>query len=260
MSNPNKKMTKGRLTFICVWLAIFAVSFLVWALYLGAVTRSLVKYDEYAPQFTAEKIFDTYFRNAGGELIVSYDGLTMSPYDSHDAASRYVDRLISAGALEYGEKEISEDKAVYTVTADGIPLAEFSIKPDPRSKAIYGRRAWMLDRIALLIEPECSAQIIAPKDSVVKVNGIVLNSSNLFGDPITLEDAVYFPADDPDARIMVTYRIEGLFDDPDITVESADGKVSFGMEFDKNGSVYDTEYSYRTHLSDIYNQKIFGDR
>ncbi len=247
-------MNRGKLTFICVWLAVFAVAYLIWALYLGVLTRSLVKYEGYGPETAAADVFTEYFASADAEKLAGYGEFTLSPYDKTNAASEFLALIIDGKAATY--YEVGE--LTYEVASGGVVFARFSVVEDTNAKALFGRYPYKLGKITLIAEPSFKANIIAPKNASVKVNGVLLTEADQTGEYITLDDAPYFPENDPDARIMAVYRIEGLYVAPDITVESADGSVSYGVEYDRQRSEYDAEYSYRAHLSEIYNKTIFG--
>ncbi len=256
MSLKTGRMTRGRLAFICSWLAIFAISFLVWALYLGAMTRSLEKYETLCPENAAAEVFDEYFATADVESILSLGELILSPYDRFGADQLHIGYLTEGKVITYYEAEAGEKEVRYEVAAGGTVFAEFTVIEDEGSKDTFGRRAWKLDSIKLTAEPLYSANIRAPKNATVRINGIELTDDDRVGDYITLDDEVYFPDDDPDARLMSVYRVEGLYVMPEVTVE--ENGVSYGIEFDRNESLYDTEYSYRTSLSEKYKESILG--
>jgi len=246
-------MTRGKLIFVCTWLAIFAVSFLVWALYLGRVTKDLEQYEEYRPIFTAEEIFREHFANADAATLAGYGEYNLSEYDSSDAAEKRIESIIDGKELSYRESASTDGNVRYEVMANGEVFAAFTVKIDEDSKELFGNKDYTLDGIEILIKPDVEANIIAPKNAVVKVNGIVVGEDKRSGDYLELEDAEYFPEDDPDSRLMAVYHIDGLFTLPQVSVTNADRNISYGVEFDKNKSLYDTEFSYRTILSEIYN-------
>ncbi len=254
MQKTAKRMSRTRLTFICVWLAIFAGSYLVWALYLGAVNRSLTKYEEYSPERVAAQVFDEYFLSADAAKIATYSELELSPLEGENAAERVISRIIEGKELDCAA---DGESLRYSVSAGGVEFAEFTLKEDPSSKEIFGRHAHELDAVALKLSPDYSATIRAPKGARVTVNGITLTENERIGDYETLADAAYFPENDPDARLMATYRIEGLYAPPEIGVEGADGTV-YGLQTDLAAGEYDSEYSYRSALSEKYNKTIFG--
>lgn len=153
MSASKGKMTRGRLTFICVWLAIFAVSYIVWALYLGALSRSLVKYDEYAPENTAQKIFDVYFGTPDPNTLISVGGVDISQFENREAAEKHLSELIDGKQIVFYENGSSEDVKRYEVSAGGTVFAEFTLIPNHGLKEVFGRHAWKLEGLKLLITP-----------------------------------------------------------------------------------------------------------
>lgn len=249
----NNGMTKGRLIFICTWLGIFAVSFLIWAAVLGGVTKDLAKYEEYQPVYAADEAFREYFMEEDAETISGYSTPTVSEYDKADAVRTYIEDILSRGELACREISSEDEVTRYEVMAGGKVFAGFTIIEDEDSREIFGRRGYTIGDVYLLIEPEYEANIIAPKNAVVKVNGVVVGEEKRVGEYKELEDAEYFPADDPDARLMAVYHVDGLYSAPEITVTNAAGNIAYGVEFDRTNSVYDTEYAYRTVLFEIFN-------
>ncbi len=252
MKNQNG-ITRGRLIFICVWLGIFAVSYLVWALILGGINKDLAIYEEYQPIYAADEAFREYFADEDAETLAGYSLLALSEYDGEDAAIKCIEALIAGKELSYREISSDENGARYEVMANGKVFAGFTVEEDEDSKEIFGRRGYTIGEVYLLIEPEFEANIIAPKNGIVRVNGIILGDEKRVGDYIELEDAEYFPEDDADARLMAVYHIDGLFAAPEVVVTNLEGNISYGVEYDRTNSAYDTEYAYRTVLFEIHN-------
>lgn len=249
----NNGMTKGRLIFICTWLGIFAAAFLIWAAVLGGVNKDLAKYEEYQPVYAADEAFREYFKESDAATIAGYSKLPLLKYDKSDAIETYLEDLLSTGELTCIEAASEDGSVCYKVMADGEVFAGFTVIEDEDSKEIFGKRGYTIGEVYLLIEPKYEANIIAPKNAVVKINGVVVEDDMRVGDYKELEDAEYFPADDPDARLMAVYHIDGLFTAPEVTVTNKAGNIAYGVELDRPNSLYDTEYSYRTVLAEIYN-------
>ena len=262
MSGYGKKrgFTRGRLIFVCVWLAIFAVVFLLWAFFLGEVTKMLEEYESVQPKYKAEEIFNSYFVDADASVIAEYDEYPLSVYDNENAPGNYLASVIDGKKITYAPT-ISSDSAVktYAVAADGIQFASFTLVESEEKTKLLGMSELKLGEIDIKINPICGVSIYAPKNSVVKVNGVVLTAEYLEGDFIELEQAVYFPENDPDARLMANYYIDGLFADPIVTVESADGSIGYTLEYDKETSAYNAEHAYRVSLADAYNQRLLAE-
>ena len=246
-------MPRGRLIFICTWLGIFAVTFLIWAVFLGGINKDLAKYEGYQPVYAADEVFREYFVDAQAADLIQYAQLDLSDYDTDEAALECLENLISGKDLSYSEKNAEGEEVLYAVLSSGASFAEFSLVPNEDSKEIFGAHGYKLGEIKVYIEPSFNAIIFAPKGAIVNVNGKVLGAEYRVGEYRELADAVYFPDDDPDARFMAEYHVEGLFAAPSVTVTNAAGNIVYGVEFNKTSGVYDTEYSYRTILSEIFN-------
>lgn len=255
-----REYTRGRLIFDCVWLAIFAVVFLLWALFLGRVNKMLEEYESVQPKYKAEEIFNSYFADADASVIAGYGEYTLSEYDRESAPCDYLASVIYGKNITY-TSVISSDSAVktYAVAADGVQFASFTLIQGDEKTDILGMSKWTLGSMDIKIHPVFGVSIYAPKNAVVKVNGKTLTDGHREGDYVELEEAVYFPEDDPDSRLMANYYIDGLFADPTVTVESADGGVGYILEYDKESSAYNAEHSYRVALADAYNQMLLDE-
>ncbi len=247
------EMPRGRLIFICTWLGIFAVTFLIWAMFLGGINKDLAKYEEYQPIYAAEEVFRGYFADAEASELMKYAEFELSAYDTEEAALKCLEAIVAGDDLSYREKNVENGEVCYEVLSAGIAFAEFSLVTDEDSEEIFGERGYKLGDIKVNIEPSFKAVIIAPKNATVRVNGKTLGEEYRSDDYRELADAAYFPDDDPDARFMAEYIIDGLFAAPSVAVTNSKGTIVYGVEYNKTSSVYDTEYSYRTILSEIFN-------
>lgn len=242
----NKRLTRGGLIFAVTWLGIFALAFLSWAVYLGTVNERLAEYESIQPEYEAERIFNEYFLNSDAADMITYEAGFYSEYDKAGAPEKAVSDLVDGKVLSYK----AENHALYSVCADGEVIAQFTLKGDKDTTPLLGAHRPILDKIDILLKPEYEVTVIAPKGAVVKVNGKAVASDMTEGDPILLDGAEYFT--DDEARVMVRYRIAGLFAEPTISVESADGSVKYGAELIGEPSVYSVEKSYVSYLKNAY--------
>lgn len=239
-----KSMTRGGMIFTCVWLGIFAVAFLSWAFYLGEYSKLLAEYESIQKDRTAQSIFIEHFRDSGAKEMAEYCTDIVSPYDKGGAAENAISALIDGKTITY---EPEDDGCTYAVLADGEKFAYFTLTETKESDSVLGYSPLELGEIGILLEPAVDAVIFAPKSAVVKVNGKTVGDECREGDHVVLDGAD--TSADPEALKMAYYRISGLFTDPAVTVESPDGSVKFGLDFDKETSTYSAEYSYRTYLT-----------
>ncbi len=241
-----KGLTRGGLIFATVWLGIFAVAYLAWAIYLGVINERLAEYESIQPKHEAERVFNEYFLYADTADMIGYEEGFYSEYDKKGAPEKALSSVLDGKKLSYK----AENNALYSVYADGEMIAQFTLKPGKETTPHLGAHEPVLDKVDFLVNPTVSITVIAPKGATVKVNGKTVASDMIAGDPVYLDNAEFFPNDE--ARMMVSYRIEGLFAEPAVSVESADGSVRYGVDVKGEPHVYSAEYSYTSYLRDIY--------
>ncbi len=241
-----KGLTRGGLIFVTAWLGIFAVAYLAWAIYLSNINKRLAEYESVQPKRAAERIFNECFLYADTSEMIELEEGFYSEYDKQGAPEKAISDLLDGKKLSYK----AENNALYSVYADGEMIAQFTLIPHRETTPLIGAHEPTLGEIDFWIKPHLDVTVIAPKGSIVKVNGKPLPENMISGDPIYLENAEYFPNDA--AREMVSYRIEGLFAEPTVSVESADGAIRYGVELNRNTNIYSAEYSYISYLRDAY--------
>ncbi len=242
-----KGLTRGGFIFATVWLGIFAVAFLTWAIYLGAINERLAEYESIQPKYEAERIFNEYFLNADVADMIEYEEGFYSPYDKIGAPEKAIASLIDGKELSYK----AENRALYNVYADGEMIAQFTLIPHRDVTPLLGAHCPSLGKIDFLTEPTVEITVIAPKGAIVKVNGKTVSSDDMAkGVPVALDDAEYFPTED--ARTMMSYSFCALFEEPTVSVESADGSISYGIELIEASGVYSAEKSYVSYLKNAY--------
>ncbi len=241
-----KGLTRGGLIFATAWLGIFAITFLAWAVYLGNINERLAEYESIQPKHAAERIFNEYFLYADTADMIEFEEGFYSEYDKKGAPENALSSLLNGKKLSYK----AENNALYSVYADGEMIAQFTLIPHRETTPLLGAHEPALGKIDFLIKPTLDVTVIAPKGATVKVNGKPVPENMISGDPIYLDNAEYFPNDA--ARVMVSYRIEGLFAEPTVSVESADGAIRYGVDLTDASHVYSAEHSYVSYLRDAY--------
>ena len=169
----------------------------------------------------------------------------MDTFTPLGAPEKVLSDLLDGKKLSYK----AENNALYNVYADGEMIAQFTLIPHREVTPLLGAHEPSLGEIDFLIKPSVDVTVIAPKGATVKVNGKAVSENMITGEPIYLDNAEYFPNDS--AREMVSYRIEGLFAEPVVSVESADGAIRYGVDKDAS-CVYSAESSYISYLRDAY--------
>jgi hypothetical protein len=242
-----KRLTRGGFLFATVWLGIFAIAFLIWAIYLGFINERLAEYESIQPKYEAERVFNEYFLNADASDIIGYEEGFYSEYDKADAPEKAISSLIEGKELSYK----AESRSLYSVYANGEKIAQFTLKGSEEKTPLLGARRPILDKIDLFAEPLFEVTVIAPKGAVIKVNGKTVSSDDMSkGVPVALAEAEYFPNDE--ARTMISLRLGKLFAEPTVSVESADGAIKYGIEFFEGSYTYSAEKSYVSYQKNAY--------
>lgn len=248
---------KGRTVFITVWLAIFAAAFVLWAFFLGKVNEMLAEYESVQPKHLAQEVFDLCFADGDAAEIVKYCSLEVSPYDKENAVRDALASEIRGKDISYYPVPSADPEVrIYALAADGVRFADFTLVRSEEKTELLGVNAWKLGGTVIVTEPAYGVSVYAPKNAVVRINGIALTEEYITGEPVALEAADYFPSGDPDSRLMVNYRIDGLFSEPAVTVESADGATAYGIEYDGAKSAYSVERAYRISLLNAHNERV----
>ena len=236
-----KSVSRGRLIFACVWLGIFAVSYILWAFYLSAVSNRLAEYELSHPENEAKRVFTEYFLNADPMEFSSYDDAE-SKYDVRGSAKDYYYSLTYGKMLAFSECGSADGLITYAVTADGAEFARFVLSENKSG-------SWKLAKIILTARPSYEVCIRAPKSAVVTVNGILLDGEYAVSEYMLAESPVF--DGNAEARVMITYLIKGLYSEPVLSVKLTEGDVQLGLD-KENESDFSAEKAYVSYLSYLY--------
>ena len=236
-----KNTARGRLIFTCVWLGIFAITYIVWVFYLSSVSNKLEDYEKSRPENTAEKIFTEYFLNVDPMKFSSYDDVE-SKYDVRGSSSEYYYDLTYGKALAFAEYGATADLVTYSVTADGAEFARFALSMDESGM-------WKLSKIILTASPSNEIFINAPKDAIVTVNGVLLDGECAVSEYMIADSPVF--GGDVQKRTMITYRLNGLYSTPALSVKLTEANVQLSFDSEE-GKTFSAEKSYIAYLSYIF--------
>lgn len=236
-----KNPSRGRVAFTCIWLAIFAISYTLWAFFLYNISETLEEYERSLPENEAQRVFAEYFLNADSMKFSSYDDVE-SQYDVRGSASKYYYDLTYGKALALTEYDTTSELATYSVTVDDTEFARFALSKDESGE-------WKLSKIILTSTPANEFLINAPKDAIVTVNGVLLGGECAVSEYM-IADSPIFGAD-AQKRTMVTYRLSGLFSDPVFSVKLTSTDVQLSLE-QSDDAILSAEKSYIAYLSYIY--------
>ena len=243
-----KSIARGRLIFACVWLGIFAVSYIVWAFYLSSVTSRLAEYEALHPEHEAERVFTEYFLEADPMKFSTYDADVESKYDISGSSAKFFSDLTYGKVLSLAElaREVDGTRT-YAVCADGSEFARIVLIKE-KSEA-YSYDVWSLSEIILTARPAYELRITAPKAAAVVLNGVLLDSGYAVSEYM-LADSPCFEGNDA-ARVMVEYKISGLYAEPDVSVSLTEAGVQLGLDRE-DASNHTSDRSYVSYISYLY--------
>lgn len=245
--------------FWMIWLAAVIVVTVVWGFVLTRVNSMLADYEKSQPKYAAARVFKTYFKNPDYNYLVTHTkGIEISPAETIESAVQYARETFGeSGAGWKVIKTVSNDPDTikYSVSDGEKTIGSFTLVKDPNAAEGNAENTYTLGEIALNIHPRRGANIYAPAGSTISVNGFTLGDEYKYGDPVVLGEAVYFP-EDAAARTMQNYFIDGLFLEPTVTVTSADGSVTYKLDYNAENVVWRADTDYINRYVKAYNDKI----
>ncbi len=244
---------KGRI-FWFVWLALALAVTGAWIYLLNRVDIWLGEYEDSQPKYVAQRVYTEHFADKN-YLQLLWDGnIVISEFEDAEAVAAYAASLFGDAEWQCIQSYSADpDVLKYSVSADSTAVGSFTLVP---STCGTGSEAYMLDTITFNVYPTRGANIYAPAGAVVKVNGVALGDSYKYGDSVVLADAVYYPEGDESARTMQNYYVGGLFNEPTVTVTSADGSIEYALDYDPETVVWRADTDYINRYVTLYNEKI----
>ena len=242
--------------FALVWIVIIVSVLILWTVGIFVVRAMLKEYEAVQPIHAAEKVFETYFREETPDELLEYSNLRITPYETTGDAVGYFRSMIAGKEFTYKEVIASDpDEKMYAVSAGDVTFASFILTSGEQTTEMLGLHYPELKTIEVSLKPLCGAVIYAPLQAEVRVNGVLLDSSAIEGEPVILGEEPYFASGAIDQRTMVNYSVTGLYAEPTVTVKEA-GEGGRELTLEKEESVFNAELSYRTLLAEDYNEKI----
>ncbi len=250
---------KGPLFWI-VWLVIVIVVMIVWAFVLRSVSGLLAEYEDSQPKYVAERVFNDYFKSCDYEYLVrNSEDTKITQFETVDSAVSYARSLFGSDDGEWTFTQGSSDDPDvlnYSVAKGNVRIGSFTLVKSGKESAKLKLPIYTLGKTEIKLSPKYGANVYAPINAVVKINGTVLGEEFRYGDPVVLKEDVYFPEGDESARTMQNYFVSGLYLEPEVTVTSGDGSVTYKLEYDPQTVVWRADSDYVNRLVADYNFRI----
>ena len=246
--------------FWIVWLVIIIVVMIAWAFVLRMVSGLLAEYEDSQPKHVAERVFNDYFKAADYEyLIRNSEDTKITQFETIDSAVSSARALFGAEGGEWTFTQGSSDDPDvlnYSVAKGNVRVGSFTLVKSGKESAKLKLPIYTLGKTEIKLTPKYGANIYAPINANVKINGVALGEEFRYGDPVVLEEDVYFPEGDESARTMQNYFVNGLYLEPDVAVTSSDGSVTYTLKYDPQTVVWRADEDYVNRLVADYNHKI----
>ena len=247
---------KGISRFAFVWIVVIVLIAAVWSVLMLFVCEALREYEATRPDYEAERIFGSVFRDGDPEKIMPYINTEAGEFESEKELRDYLSTVISAGEIGYKEV-ISPDSTVkmYAVSAGEIVFASFTVGDGERTTDLVGIHYPELKSVQVQLSPQFSVSLFLPLSARATVNGKPVDPASVSAERFVLEDELYFPDDDDDFRVFLKYEIKGLFAEPEIEAELP-GIGPLELRYDAVLEAYSGEYSFRSMLAGRYNDSV----
>ncbi len=253
------RKTKGGRTFSHwrrfwrVWGFVALGVAIVWAIVLFAVNGLLAEHDSVQPQYVAQRVFEEHFASKRVDVLAGYSKGKLSEFEDRDMLAEYVSRTYSDRDWSYSPAiSTVTDELRYIVLAGEDKIAEFTLVKGDSVTDKLKLNYYKLGSVQFVLKPHTGVNVYAPLNFTVLVNGVAVSENYRSGAPSLLDGYDFLP-DDETSRSMQNYYIDGLFDDPQVTVVSrTDPDVALELEYDKEKHAYSAEVSYLKYLAEQY--------
>ena len=237
------KFGKFLLIYSAVFLVIAAAGLCVW-------WQALSQYEASQPKYKIEEItaeFDTYLSDS---LFAVYKD-TLTEYENWEEV--FAQTLSPAFGCDYkykkAVKHYTAQNPVYTIYTDK-DIANVTLGASEQ-RSSFGFAMWEVISVEVVADisnvSTIDAVLQAPSDASVRINGIPLESTSLTGtsaypSPLKWENASDLPS-------YCTYRISGLFSEPEIEADISGTALTVIRSEDSNSYICDYPQSMRHTVS-----------
>lgn len=204
--------------FIIAYISVLAVIivFMWWLLYVF-----IGDYEESRPSNTIEEVVKQ-LDNGSVMSVLEKASVETNEFESDtEKLSSYLEDAISGKHLRYVKKsgEYSENTPVYLVYADESPVAKVTLVPNGENSFKF--TMWKLGKIYVGSDlnnkkTDCIS-ITVPKNSVVTINGIIVDDKYITDDNIEFTPCKNV-GDYVDKPLKTTYKVSGLMMEPAVEV------------------------------------------
>ena len=185
-------------------------------------------YEETRPSLMMEELL-TKFDEADVDWMLQHQSDTpvVSKFETEENLRRYLFDFMQGKKVAYTTKqgEHIEERPVYVVTLDKEPFAVIRLQKQEET-AKYGHPLWQLRELELFVNPQESCMVTVPENASVYVNEILLSEEEITEVIHENEKSAYYSGFS-DMVVLPgykTYRIDGLYEKPQVRAENFCGE------------------------------------
>ncbi len=244
------KITK----FYKVYFSVIAVALVLLVIAAFVLHSVLSAYESTRPAREAERVFNQYFVTRDFAGLMSEIKSDYFNFDDAERVKKGVTELYGNAELAYFTVSSStEGEEKYAVTSDGKHIAYFTVsKSDEEGK--YGFNHHKLSSAELFLPEYGDITVKVPEGYALKVNGKEVDNKYLIAANIEGDSCKYVP-DGVKGITYSEYKIEGLFFEPEVVVERADG-VKTEVELNEEKKYYTANVVFSDSLKDIHTDRV----
>lgn len=228
--------------FYIVLISVSAVFLTALAVFLSFVRSYLAEYEASQPYNVVDGVLETYFYADDKAELLEKSGFEIPRFTTEAYLTDYLDEIFD-GTLTYYSLSPSDGADLsYAVVAGDLKVAVIDLE-ECLDKTPRGFTQYMLSGIKLTIGAENAVNIKAPSDATVFINGTVVTSDYLSGEVWETSSCEHMP-EGVSGITYVTYLVNGLFGEPDITARSAAGYSLDVNKIDDDGVFIEIPVTY----------------
>lgn len=250
------------------WTVFISVAaFLVVTTIIGLIvlTNYLEAFEAAQPVHPAKEAYHRYFAAGGFEEAIEASDLEVSEFESAASVSDAMKALSEGKKMEYYSAYAKEGEALYNVVLvdenteagenGAVPstkLASIALKKSEK-KGSFGFCGYETAGISFALKGQKSVRALVPAGYSLLVNGKAVSESYQSGKAEHKWNE-YLPKGVSGIE-MVQYEISGLFSEPSLTAQDAEGN-EVEMNYEEEADLYTAELSYEKNVDSALSNRI----
>lgn len=256
MQTKEKKRAIGYFTFLTGWviaLTVILAAALIW--FYGFLKNYQKVYDETRPLLYQNEVMKLFEEKNAARILEAAQPVTLGPFEDQKIFEEFLNGYLEGKQMAFAPKkgEHIEERPVYVVTADEVPLAVVRLKKQAETAA-YGLPLWETGSIELLPMETKQFSVLAPDTAMVTVNGIAVTKDALAEDGIH-DNAEKYVKDYAQIPTYSRYDLGQFHKEPTVLAVNAAGE-SVDVTYDEKEHCYKAEFGGNQALQKELNDYV----